>query len=270
MHLLVEVEHGPLQCKVTKLDKAGAHAAHKNGVANRAGVSLMRKEQRASLFECLCRNSRTTFAGEPHLQIFGVAMGLPCEPQMSVNTLHMFELLFVLDCIKRRAFKVLANTADTFLCPAPPPRPAPAARETGPAVGGSQRLVRVARQKVGVACSRAKRATLNFFCSCASQKAPEPSESEPHTIRLTSACRASKPQPSLTAFPGQKESSKKKLARQKKSVCLTRQTARCPGFHPFFPPSEVPRAGSPNLGPQSPVWDPTRAAGVGLGWVGAG
>ena len=74
-HLLVEVEHGPLQCKVTKLDRAGAHAAHKNGVANRAGVSLTRKEEHASLFERLCRNSHTTFAGEPHLQIFGVAMG---------------------------------------------------------------------------------------------------------------------------------------------------------------------------------------------------
>ena len=52
--------------------------------------------------------------------------------------------------------------------------------------------IRVARQKVGAAHSLAKRATLNFFCSRASQKAPEPPESEPHTIRLTPACRASK------------------------------------------------------------------------------
>ena len=114
-HVLIEVEYGPLRYKVIKLDKAGAHAAHKSGKASRPGVSLMSKEEYASLFEFLCRNSYTTFAGELCLQIFGVAMGLPCAPQMSVNTLYMFELLFVRDCIKKRAFKVLAGTADTFL-----------------------------------------------------------------------------------------------------------------------------------------------------------
>ena len=116
----------------------------------------------------------------------------------------------------------------------PPPRPTPPARETGPAVGGSQRLVRVTRWKAGAASSRAKRATLNFFGSCAPQKAPKPPESEPHTFHLTSACRASKPQPSLTAFPGQKESSKKKLARQKKVGVADSANGPMPGLSPFF------------------------------------
>ena len=44
-----------------------------------------------------------------------------------------------------------------------------------------------------------------------------------------------------------------------------------PGLSLFiFPPSEVPRTGRPNPDPWSPVWDPTRAAGVGLGGSGAG
>ena len=133
-------------------------------------------------------------------------------------------------------------------------------------VGGSQRLVRVTRQKVGVAHSRAKRAMLIFFCSCAPQKAPKPLESEPHTFRLTSACSASKPQPSLTAFPGQKESFKKKVGPAKKVGVDDSANGPMPGLSPFFfSPSEVPRAGGPNPGPRSPVWDPTRAAGVGVG-----
>jgi len=78
-HLLVEAEHGPLQCKVTKFDEAGAHAARKNGVANEAGASLMRKEECASLFECLCRNSHTTFAGELHLQILAWPSACPAH-----------------------------------------------------------------------------------------------------------------------------------------------------------------------------------------------
>ena len=34
---------------------------------------------------------------------------------MSVTTQSMFELLFVRDCMKRRAFEVLANAADASL-----------------------------------------------------------------------------------------------------------------------------------------------------------
>ena len=69
------------------------------------------------------------------------------------------------------------STAPTLLRPGPTtPRPAPAARVTGTALAGSQRLIRVVRQKVAWPCSRAKRAMLNFFWSCqscASPKAPE-------------------------------------------------------------------------------------------------
>ena len=99
-------------------------------------------------------------------------------------------------------------------CPQPPAtHPLPG--RTVPRGGGSQRLIRAARRKVGVAHSRAKRAMLKTIHACATQKTPKPPESEPHTVRLTFACRASKPCPSLTAALGQKESSKKKLARQK-------------------------------------------------------
>ena len=77
---------------------------------------------------------------------------------------------------------------------------------------------------------------LIFFCSCASQKAPKAPESEPHTIRLTSACRASKPQPSLTAFPAKKKVNvqKKKWPGKKSRCSYNSANGPMPGLSPFF------------------------------------
>ena len=50
----------------------------------------------------------------------------------------------------------------------PPPGHAPSGRVTGSVVGGSQRLIRVARWNAGVAHSPSKASNAEFFCSCAS------------------------------------------------------------------------------------------------------
>ena len=93
--------------------------------------------------------------------------------------------------------------------------------------------------------SVAKRAMLKTIHAFATQKTPKPPESEPHTVRLTFACRASKPCPSLTtAALGQKESLKKSWPVKKVGVAYpaNRPIARTSTL--FFRLVKCPRAPS--------------------------
>ena len=111
------------------------------------------------------------------------------------------------------------------------------------------------------------RTTQIFSRSCASQKAPEPPESEPHTVRLTSTCRASKPWPSLTArHPGQKLKKVPQIKIKKKSWPVEKVGAADSANRPIaraftlsFSPCEKPRTGGPNPDPRSPACDLTLA-----------
>ena len=114
-HLLIETEYGPLKYTVTKLDRAGAHSAYKRQAHQKSGVSLLSVAEYHLLYCWLCTHSHTSYAGQLYRQTFGVAMGLPCSPEFSTGTLVWFEMLFVQECIEKKAFNLLEQTDCTFL-----------------------------------------------------------------------------------------------------------------------------------------------------------